>query len=80
MATYDYKCIKCENEQEEIHGINEKPEIKYTLSAAHIILMKSPSAMIQIPAGSLTAFIFFNTFMRCQTMNNETNGIRKPWL
>jgi putative FmdB family regulatory protein len=28
MPTYDYKCTKCGNEQEEIHQFHLKPEIK----------------------------------------------------
>jgi len=27
MAKYDYKCAECENEQEEIHGMTETPEL-----------------------------------------------------
>jgi putative FmdB family regulatory protein len=28
MPAYDYKCTKCENIQEERHGMSEKPRIK----------------------------------------------------
>ena len=31
MPTYDYKCVKCGNEQEEIHGFNAKLEIKCSI-------------------------------------------------
>lgn len=28
MPTYDYKCMSCENVQEEMHGVEAKPEIR----------------------------------------------------
>lgn len=30
MPTFDYKCKKCENVQEEWHSINANPEVKCT--------------------------------------------------
>ncbi len=35
MPTYDYKCVKCSNVQEEVHSITLTPDIKCSVCGEH---------------------------------------------
>ena len=51
MATFDYKCTKCDNVQEEVHKISEKPAIKCNICMSDCEKQFTPTTNFVLKGG-----------------------------